>query len=276
MKKFDINELKTMAQKIREDIVTMINKAGSGHPGGSLSSVELLTYLYFYRMNHDPKNPDKPDRDRFILSKGHCGPAQYAALAEAGYFDREILWTLRDIDSILQGHPDMNKTPGIEMTTGSLGQGISHGVGMALAAKRNKQDYKVYVLLGDGEIQEGQVWEAAMCATHYKLDNLIAIVDDNGLQCDGCTEKIMNVRPIDKRFQAFGFDIAKVDAADFEGIHRVLEGFDYNNFKPKCVVLDSIKGKGVSFMENRAEWHGGALGDRQLQEALDDIRGMGK
>jgi transketolase len=233
----------------------------------------MIVYLYFHKMNIDPENPEKPDRDRFILSKGHCNPVLYSALAEKGYFKKEVLWTLRDIDSILQGHPDMNKVPGIDMTTGSLGQGLSHGVGIALGARINKLDYKVYVMLGDGELQEGQNWEAAMSAAHYRLDNLVAIVDNNGIQCDGITRYVMNVEPIARRFESFGFDCTVIDAADFGQIDNAFNGFDYGNGKPKCIVMDSVKGKGVSFMEDKVCWHGGAPKKDEYEKALAEIRG---
>ena len=266
-------KLKEMAAVIREDIIEMIFAAGSGHPGGSLSATELLTYLYFYRMNVNPKNPDDPGRDRFILSKGHACPVQYSTLAEKGYFNKDVLWTLRDIDSILQGHPDMNKTPGIDITTGSLGQGFSHGVGMALASRVNKLDYKVYVLLGDGELQEGQIWEAAMAASHYSLGNLVAIVDDNGLQCDGCTDDVMRVRPIGEKFASFGFDVAQISADDMTQMDEAFESFDYTNGRPKCIVMESVKGRGVCFMENEAGWHGGAPNEQEYRDAINEIRG---
>lgn len=273
MDSVQVRQLKETAKTIRKDIIEMIYRAGSGHPGGSLSAADMITYLYFYRMRIDPSRPDMPERDRFILSKGHCCPALYAALAERGYFSREVLWTLRDVDSILQGHPDMNKAPGIDITTGSLGQGLSHGVGMALAARHMGYDYMVYVMLGDGELQEGQVWEAAMSAGHYGLSRLVAIVDDNGLQCDGVTHEIMCVQPIAEKFKSFGFEVAKVDASDFVAIHNAFEGFDYQNGKPKCIVMDSIKGKGVGFMEGQACWHGGAPSREQYEAALRDIEG---
>ena len=268
-----VQQLKETAKTIREDIIEMIYRAGSGHPGGSLSAADMITYLYFHRMHIDPKNPDMPDRDRFILSKGHCCPALYAALAEKGYFDKEILWTLRDVDSILQGHPDMNKAPGIDITTGSLGQGLSHGVGMALAARHTGYDYKVYVMMGDGELQEGQVWEAAMSAGHYGLDHLVAIVDNNGLQCDGATDEVMCVQPIAEKFIGFGFEAVRIDAADFTAIHSAFEDFDYTDGKPKCIVMDSVKGKGVGFMEGQVCWHGGAPCEEEYEAALTDIKG---
>lgn len=268
-----IQDLKEKALTIREDIIEMIYAAGSGHPGGSLSAADMLTYLYFYRMNVDPRHPDEPDRDRFVLSKGHCCPALYSVLAEKGFFDKAVLWTLRDVESILQGHPDMNKVPGIDITTGSLGQGLSHGVGMSLAARNSGYHYMVYVMVGDGELQEGQNWEAAMSASQYRLDHLVAIVDNNGLQCDGKTNQIMNVEPITKKFASFGFDIAESDGSDFEQIHKAFEGFDYTNGKPKAIVMHSVKGKGVCFMEGKACWHGGAPCKEDYEAALDDIRG---
>ncbi len=266
------SDLKKMARIIRGDIIEMIYHAGSGHPGGSLSATEMIVYLYFYKMNIDPSDPQKPDRDRFVLSKGHCNPVLYAALAERGYFEKKLLWSLRDLNSILQGHPDMNKTPGIDMTTGSLGQGLSHGVGMALGARVNQLDYKVYVMLGDGELQEGQNWEAAMSASHYKLDHLVAIVDNNKIQCDGVTRCVMNVEPVARRFECFGFDCKKIDAGDFAQIDAAFCGFDYGNGKPKCIVMDSVKGKGVSFMENKVCWHGGAPNKEEYEKAIAEIR----
>ncbi len=274
MNDMQIAGLQAAAKKVREDIIEMIYAAGSGHPGGSLSAADVLTYLYFYRMNIDPRHPEKPDRDRFVLSKGHCCPALYSVLAEKGYFEKEVLWTLRDIESILQGHPDMNKIPGIDITTGSLGQGLSHGVGMSLAARNNGHRYMVYVMIGDGELQEGQNWEAAMSASQYRLDHLVAIVDNNGLQCDGKTNQIMNVEPITKKFASFGFDIAEADASDFEQIHQAFEVLDYANGKPKAIVMHSVKGKGVCFMEGQACWHGGAPSKQDYEAALDDIRGV--
>lgn len=271
MKNFD--HLKKTAKLLREDIIEMIFRAGSGHPGGSLSAAEMIAYLYFYKLHVDPKNPGMPGRDRFILSKGHCNPALYSALAERGFFDKEILWTLRDIDSILQGHPDMNKTPGIDITTGSLGQGLSHGVGMALAGRVNKLQYKVYVMLGDGELQEGQNWEAAASAAHYSLSNLIAIVDNNKIQCDGVTCDVMNVEPVPDKFAVFGFDVKSIDATDFNEIDAAFEGFDYANGRPKCIVMDSVKGRGVSFMENQVCWHGGAPCREEYDAAMEEIRG---
>lgn len=271
MKNFD--DLKKTAKLLREDIIEMIYRAGSGHPGGSLSAAEMIAYLYFYKLNVDPKDPGMPGRDRFILSKGHCNPALYSALAERGFFEKGLLWTLRDADSILQGHPDMNKIPGIDMTTGSLGQGLSYGVGMALAARVNKLDYKVYVMLGDGELQEGQNWEAVTAAAHFRLDRLIAIVDNNRIQCDGVTREVMNVEPIAEKFGIFGFDVKKVDAADFEAIDAAFCGFDHTNGRPKCIVADSVKGKGVSFMENKVCWHGGAPGREEYERAIQEIRG---
>jgi transketolase len=269
----NFEDLKQKTRLLREDVIEMIYKAGSGHPGGSLSAAEMIAYLYFYKLNIDPKNPQMAERDRFILSKGHCNPVLYAALAERGYFEKENLWTLRDMGSILQGHPDMNKTPGIDITTGSLGQGLSHGVGMALAARINQLSYKVYVMIGDGELQEGQNWEAAASAAHFSLDHLIAIVDNNKIQCDGVTREVMNVEPVAEKFKLFGFDVAKVNAADFYEIDRAFFEFDYANGRPKCVVMDSVKGCGVSFMENQVCWHGGAPSQKEYERALEEIRG---
>ncbi|HHW47717.1 MAG TPA: transketolase [Clostridiaceae bacterium] len=252
---FDAKFLREKATELRCNIIKMITIAGSGHPGGSLSAIDIITYLYYYRMRINAKDPDWEDRDRFILSKGHCAPAQYVALADKGYFPVEELWTLRDIGSILQGHPDMKKTPGIEMTTGSLGQGLSCGVGIALGGKLDGKDYKVYVMLGDGEIQSGQVWEAAMAASHYKLDNLIGIVDYNQLQCDGATNKIMNIEPVKNKWESFGWNVFETDGHDFNEIHEVFEKCMQSREKPSLIIAHTVKGKDQlikvkSFKEN--------------------------
>ncbi|MCL2163269.1 MAG: transketolase [Oscillospiraceae bacterium] len=334
--------LKKEARNIRELIIEMITNAGSGHPGGALSAVEIVTYLYFYKMRIDPKNPKMHDRDRFILSKGHTCPVQYAALAQRGFFDTSELLTLREIGSILQGHPDMKKTPGVDMTTGSLGQGLSCGVGIALGGKAQKTSFKVYVVLGDGEIQSGQIWEAAAAAAHFGLGNLVVFVDNNGLQCDGFTKDIMNVEPIVRKFKAFGFRVAEIDGHSFTAIDRAVidgENGDYGDYgddgengkncangrngengengensvrggngkngengessvrggngkngendgssengesvgnnlnKPLAIVAKTIKGKGVSFMENQIAWHGLAPDKEQEKAALSEIRG---
>jgi transketolase len=263
-------ELPNIARKLRRDIVSMLAMAGSGHPGGSLSSVEILTTLYFRVMHHDPTNPFWEDRDRFILSKGHAAPVLYATLAECGYFPAKELTTLRKLNSKLQGHTD-HLLPGVEMSAGSLGQGLSFGIGCALAARLNKKSYRVYTLMGDGECDEGQVWEAAMAGPHFKLDNLVAIVDRNGLQIDGFTKDIMNSEPMVDKWRAFGWHVIDVDGHDF---NQLIEAFDNaSNFKgqPTAIIARTIKGKGVSFMENKAEWHGKAPNADQLEQALKEL-----
>ena len=269
----DYKELKVATRKIRENIVTMIHSANSGHPGGSLSAVEILTALYFEEMNIDPKNPKKDDRDRFVLSKGHAAPVLYATLAEKGYFDKSELTSLRKINSMLQGHPDMKGIPGVEMSTGSLGQGFSVACGMAMASKLDDAPWRVYALLGDGEVQEGIVWEAAMSAAHYKLDNLVAFLDYNGLQIDGETEKVMNINPIVDKFKAFGWNVVEIDGHDFDQIFAVLDVAKETVGKPTMVIAKTIKGKGVSFMEHAAGWHGTAPSDDDVKKALEEIGG---
>jgi transketolase len=269
----DYKELKVATRKIRENIVTMIHSANSGHPGGSLSAVEILTALYFEEMNIDPKNPKKDDRDRFVLSKGHAAPVLYATLAEKGYFDKSELTSLRKINSMLQGHPDMKGIPGVEMSTGSLGQGFSVACGMAMASKLDDAPWRVYALLGDGEVQEGIVWEAAMSAAHYKLDNLVAFLDYNGLQIDGETEKVMNINPIVDKFKAFGWNVVEIDGHDFDQIFAVLDVAKETVGKPTMVIAKTIKGKGVSFMEHAAGWHGTAPSDDDVRKALEEIGG---
>jgi transketolase len=249
----------------------MISIAGSGHPGGSLSAIDLITYLYFHQMQLDPQNPHYEERDRFILSKGHCCPALYTALSERGYFPREVLWTLRDIDGVLQGHPDMRRTPGVDMTTGSLGHGLSCGVG--IGGKTQQREFRVYVMMGDGEIESGQVWEAAMAAAHYRLDNLVAIIDKNGLQCDGRTEMIMNAESLGAKWTAFNWDVHEIDGHDFEEIDKAIQACQEMNGKPKLIIAKTIKGKGVSFMEDQAIWHGLPPTEEQLSEAISEIRG---
>ncbi len=261
------------ANRIRQHIVTGVHSAGAGHPGGSLGIADILAYLYFEEMNIDPKNPKNPDRDRFVLSKGHCAPALYAALAERGYFPAEDIKGLRSIDSYLEGHPDMKKIPGVDMSSGSLGQGICAANGMALAAKIDKKDYRVYTVLGDGELQEGQVWEAAMFAAHYKLDNLTAIVDFNGLQIDGDITKVMNPTPIDKKFEAFGWHVIQVDAHDFTALENAVNEAKATKGQPTMILAKSIKGKGVSFMENQAGWHGKAPNDEEYALAMKELEG---
>ncbi|MBC3798125.1 transketolase [Acetobacterium tundrae] len=264
--------LEETAREIRKDIVKMIGKANSGHPGGSLSSVEILTLLYFEEMNVDEKNPRAEDRDRFVLSKGHAAPLLYATLAAKGFFPKEELQNLRQLGSILQGHPDMNKVPGVDMSTGSLGQGISAATGMALGGKIDKKDYKVYVLLGDGELEEGLVWEAAMAASHYRLNNLIAFVDNNNLQIDGAICDVMSPYPIDEKFKAFGWNVIMVENGhDFDELRKAIEVAKKSEDKPTVIVCKTIKGKGVSFMENNAGWHGKGPNAEQVQQALAEL-----
>jgi transketolase len=267
----DFARLEVIAEKLRRNIVKMVAAAGSGHNGGSLSAIDVITYLYFHQMQIDPTNPRWPDRDRFVLSKGHCAPSIYVALAERGYFPEEVLWTLRDIESKLQGHPDMKKTPGIDMTTGSLGQGISSAVGIAIAAKLDGKGYKVFAMVGDGELQEGQVWEAALAAAHYKLDNLIVIVDDNKLETDGPTASIVNVQPIAPKWEAFGWNAHEINGHDFAQIHQAVGKATVPNGKPTVIVADTVKGKGVSFMENVADWHSGPTTPDQTEQALREL-----
>lgn len=270
----DLNELKSTACTIRKDIVTMLTESASGHPGGSLSAADILTALYFGEMNIDPKNPKMEDRDRFVLSKGHGAPVLYATLAEKGFFDKKELMTLRKINSNLQGHPNMNDTPGVDMSTGSLGQGLSAANGMALAGKLDGKDYRVYAYLGDGELQEGQVWEAAMTSAHYKLDNLTAFVDFNGLQIDGNTKDVMNVNPIADKFEAFGWHVISIDGHSFEEIFKAIDEAKNTKDKPTMIVAKTIKGKGVSFMENQAGWHGSAPSKEQCNIALNELGGV--
>ena len=269
----DHKGLNEITNVIRKDIVSMICKSKSGHPGGSLSAVEILTALYFDQMNIDPTNPKMEDRDRFVLSKGHAAPALYATLSERGYFDREELNHLRQIGSMLQGHPDMKKIPGVEMSTGSLGQGFSVACGMAMAAKLDNAPWNVYALLGDGEVQEGIIWEAAMSAAHYKLDNMIAFLDYNGLQIDGDVESVMNINPIEDKFKTFGWNVITIDGHDFDQIFAALDMAKDTVDKPTMIIAKTIKGKGVSFMENQASWHGSAPSEEQLQQALSELGG---
>ena len=268
--------LEKVAVEVRKDIVTAVHSAKSGHPGGSLSLTDTLTYLYFYKMNVDPKNPQDPDRDRFVLSKGHTAPALYSVLAEKGYFDKAELLKLRKTGAMLQGHPDMKHIPGVDMTTGSLGQGISTAVGMALGGKISGKSFTVYAALGDGELQEGQVWEAAMAAAHYKLDNLVAVVDNNGLQIDGNIADVMSPYPITDKFAAFGWNVVTADAHDFDSIHAAFEKTNEKNGKPWVIVQKSVKGKGVSFMEDKASWHGSAPNDEQYAQAMEDLNAIAK
>ena len=272
MEQAKINALRQIAANIRLGVLEETHAASSGHPGGSLSIADLLAYLYFEEMNVDPKNPKWEDRDRLVLSKGHTAPALYAALAEKGFFPKEDLKTLRQADSYLQGHPDMKGTPGVDMTTGSLGLGISAACGMALAGKISGKDYRVYTILGDGESEEGQVWEAAMFAAHYKLDNLCVILDFNGLQIDGKIVDVMNPTPFDKKFEAFGFNVITIDAHDFNAIESALAAAREAKGRPTAIIAVSTKGKGVSFMENQASWHGAAPNDEQYAQAVAEIK----
>ena len=267
----DISFLKEKAKEIRRSIVSMITEAKSGHPGGSLSATDILTALYFSEMNIDPANPKMEGRDRFVLSKGHAAPAIYATLAEKGYFSKDELMTLRKFGSRLQGHPDMKKLPGIEISTGSLGQGLSVANGMALNAKIFDENYRTYVVLGDGEVQEGQIWEAAMTAAHYKLDNLCAFLDNNNLQIDGNVSEIMGVEPLDKKWEAFGWNVIKIDGHDFEEILSALDKAREYKGKPTMIIAKTIKGKGVSFMENVCGFHGVAPTLEELERALAEL-----
>lgn len=264
-------ELELIAYKIRKHALIGVHSAKSGHPGGSLSIAEILSVLYFDEMNVDANNPKNPDRDRFVLSKGHCAPALYGALAEKGYFPKEDIRTLRQADSYLQGHPDMKHIPGVDMSTGSLGQGICAANGMALAAKLDGKSYRVYAILGDGECEEGQVWEAAMFASHYKLDNLTAFVDFNGLQIDGDITKVMNPTPFDQKFKSFGWNVITIDAHNVGEIKSAIENAKNCKEKPTVIIAKSVKGKGVSFMENNAAWHGSAPNDEQFETAMKEL-----
>lgn len=269
-------ELKKTANEVRKNIVTAVYHAHSGHPGGSLSAADILTYLYFEEMNIDPKNPKKADRDRFVLSKGHAAPGWYSVLAERGYFDKEELKGLRHVGCFLQGHPDMKHTPGVDMSSGSLGQGISAAVGMALAGKMDNASYRVYTLLGDGEIQEGQVWEAAMLAANHKLDNLVVIVDNNNLQIDGTVEDVNSPYPIDEKFKAFKFHVININGNDFQDIERVFQEAREHSGQPTAIIAKTVKGKGVSFMENQVGWHGKAPNEEEYQIAMRDLEKAGE
>ena len=271
MNEAKIQELKKLATEVRLGILEGVHAAASGHPGGSLSIADILTYLYFEEMNVDPKNPKWDDRDRFVLSKGHCAPALYTVLALKGFFPREEIANLRQIDSFLQGHPDMKGTPGVDMSTGSLGMGISAACGMALAAKLNGKSYRTYTIVGDGESQEGQVWEAAMFAAHYKLDNFCLIVDWNNLQIDGKITEVMNPTPHDKKLEAFGFHVISIDAHDFNQIEAALNEAKTIVGKPTAIIAKSVKGKGVSYMENNVSWHGAAPNAEQYEIAVNEL-----
>lgn len=269
-------ELKKIANNVRKGIVTSVHSAKAGHPGGSLSAADIFTYLYFEEMNIDPKNPKMENRDRFVLSKGHTAPGLYSALANRGYFPVEELTTLRKLGSRLQGHPCMQDTPGVDMSSGSLGQGISAAVGMAISAKLSGDDYRVYTLLGDGEIQEGQVWEASMLAAHRKLDNLVVIVDNNNLQIDGPISEVNSPYPIDKKFEAFNFHVINIDGHDFDAIAAAFKEARETKGQPTAIIAKTTKGKGVSFMENQASWHGAAPNDEQYAVAMADLEKVGE
>lgn len=269
----DYKKYQDIASRIRVDVIKAIHKAGSGHPGGSLSAADIVTALYFKEMNIDPKNPAMEGRDKFILSKGHAGPVQYAALAERGYFPVEDMMTLRKLGSHFQGHPNRDKVPGIEMSTGSLGQGFSVSVGMALANKMDKSQGRVYTLLGDGELQEGLIWEAAMAAGHYKLDNLCVIIDWNGLQIDGKNDDVMTVKPIDDKFRAFGFNVIEIDGHNFEEIFNAFESAAGCKGKPTAIIAKTHKGQGVSFMVDNPGWHGKAPNEEEAKQAVEELGG---
>ncbi len=269
-------ELKKTANEVRKSIVTAVHSAKAGHPGGSLSAADIFTYLYFEEMNVDPKNPKMTDRDRFVLSKGHTAPGLYSALAERGFFPKEDLVTLRHTGSYLQGHPDMKHIPGVDMSSGSLGQGLSVAAGMAAAGKFDKKDYRVYALCGDGEIQEGQIWEAAMWAGFRKLDNLVVIVDNNNLQIDGTVDEVCSPYPIDKKFEAFNFHTITIDGNDFDEIRAAFKEARETKGKPTAIIAKTLKGKGVSFMENAVDWHGKAPNDEQYEIAMADLEKVGE
>jgi transketolase len=270
----DVNELEKVANNIRISIIQEVYNGKSGHPGGSLSCADILTVLYFNQMNINPKEPKSPSRDRFVLSKGHASPALYATLAEREYFDKKELITFRGIDSILQGHPDMKHVPGVDMSTGSLGQGLSCANGMALSSKLNKDGNRVYCLVGDGEIEEGQIWEAAMSASHYKLDNLCLIVDNNNLQIDGSIEEVMSSYPIDSKFESFGFNVINVDGHNMQELIDAFNKAKTVKGKPTAIIAKTIKGKGVSFMENQVGWHGKAPNEEQYNMAMKELEKM--
>ena len=269
-------ELQKVANEVRKGIITSVHAAKAGHPGGSLSAADIFTYLYFEEMNVDPKDPKKADRDRFVLSKGHTAPGLYSALAQKGYFPVEDLETLRHLGSYLQGHPDMKHIPGVDMSSGSLGQGISAAVGMAIAGKMDNADYRVYTLLGDGEIQEGQVWEASMMAGFRKLDNLVVIVDNNNLQIDGAIDEVCSPYPIDKKFEAFNFHVINIDGNDFDQIDAAFKEAKATKGMPTAIIAHTVKGKGVSFMENQVGWHGTAPDDEQYAVAMEELEKAGE
>lgn len=269
-------ELMKTAVEIRKGIITSLHSAKAGHPGGSLSATEIFTYLYFEEMNVDPKDPKKADRDRFVLSKGHTAPGLYSTLAQKGYFPKEDLLTLRHTGSYLQGHPDMKHIPGVDMSSGSLGQGISAAVGMAIAGKLDQADYRVYTLLGDGEIEEGQVWEASMLAAHKKLDNLVVIVDNNNLQIDGAITEVNSPYPIDKKFEAFNFHVINIDGNDFDQIDAAFKEAKTVKGQPTAIIAKTVKGKGISFMENQVGWHGKAPNDEEFKLAMEELEKAGE
>ncbi len=271
MKIENIGELKQIANDVRKGIIEAVYSGKSGHPGGSLSITDIMTVLYFNEMNINPEQPKDENRDRLVLSKGHCAPALYSTLARRGFFESQELKTLRNIESRLQGHPDMKNIPGVDMTTGSLGQGLSSANGMAIAGKLDNKDYRVYCILGDGEIEEGQVWEAAMASSKYKLDNLCVIVDNNNLQIDGTIEEVMSSYPIDEKFRSFGFQIINIDGHDIDEIIKAFEVAKNVKGKPTCIIAKTIKGKGVSFMENQVGWHGKAPNEEQYRQAMEEL-----
>ena len=268
----NIDEIQEKSKEIRKDIITEVYCAKSGHPGGSLSIADIMAVLYFDELKINEKDPKWEDRDRLVLSKGHCSPALYAALAERGFFKKEELKTFRKLGSKLQGHPDLNKVPGVDMTSGSLGQGLSVANGIAIAGKMDNKDYRVYVIVGDGEIEEGQIWEAAMTSSKYKLDNLCLIVDNNNLQIDGTIEEVKSSYPIDKKFESFGFNVLKIDGNNIEDILRAFYIAKNTKHKPTCIIAKTVKGKGVSFMENKAEWHGKAPSEEEYNLAMKELK----
>ncbi|OUQ44700.1 transketolase [Drancourtella sp. An12] len=269
-------ELQKTANEVRKGIITAVYNAKSGHPGGSLSAADIYTYLYFEEMNIDPENPKKADRDRLVVSKGHTSPGYYSALAHRGFFPVEDLKTFRHVGSYLQGHPDMKHIPGVDMSSGSLGQGISAAVGMAISAKLSEDDYRVYTLVGDGEIQEGQVWEASMLAGHRKLDNLVVIVDNNNLQIDGTIEEVNSPYPIDKKFEAFNFHVINVDGHDFDSLRAAFKEAKETKGMPTAIIAKTVKGKGVSYMENQVSWHGSAPNEEQYKVAMEELEKAGE
>ena len=271
MKIKDVNELEKIANNVRIGIIEAVHVAKSGHPGGSLSIADILTVLYFNQMNIDETKPQDKSRDRLVLSKGHCAPALYSTLAERGFFEKGLLKTLRNINGNLQGHPDMNKIPGVDMTTGSLGQGLSVANGMAMASKLGKEGIRVYCICGDGEIEEGQIWEAAMTASHYKLDNLCLIIDNNNLQIDGNVDKVMNIYPLEEKFRSFGFEVMHVDGHNIYELIKTFEQAKKIKGKPTAIIANTIKGKGVSFMENEAGWHGKAPNEEEYETAIKEL-----